>query len=62
MVIATTTLLAVRTVVVTCHGDAEVPEPVTADCDTLVQAAAPVMYVPVTAVPTAMSGPSPEVM
>jgi hypothetical protein len=40
----------------------EVPEPVTADCDTLVQAAAPVMYVPVTAVPTAMSGPSPEVM
>ena len=62
MVISTTTLLAVCTVVETCHGDAVVPAPVIADCETLVHAAAPVMNVPVTAVPTAMSGPSPLLM
>ncbi len=59
IVIATTKFVVVRTVVVTCHGATAVPAPVTAVCATVVHAAAPLTFVPVTAVPTARSSPSP---
>ncbi len=61
IVISSVKLLAVRTVVVTCQGDAMVPLPLTGVCDAWVQVVAPLALVPVTALPIARFTPSPKV-